>query len=101
LFIRSVCIRVYLWLWALATNKRPQIYTDKHGLSDTDFDIERYKMEYKEQDFTGLKTLVDSADTIEKVQIELTTGVFTEFMVRRIERKYDGKTFIAFLNPPN
>ena len=75
--------------------------TDKHGISDEDYEIERYKAEYKLEDFTGLKDLVDSADTMEHLQIELVDGVFTDFIVRQIKRKYDGKTFIAYLNPPD
>jgi hypothetical protein len=75
--------------------------TDKHGLSDEDFEVERYKAEYKENDFAGLKDLVDAADTMEHLQIELTAGVWTDFIVRHIKRKYDGKTFIAYLNPPD
>jgi len=74
--------------------------TDKHGLSDEDFEIERYKAEYKQEDFAGLKALVDAADTIEHIQIELSEGVFTDFIVREVKRKYDGKTFVAYLNPP-
>lgn len=74
--------------------------TENHGLSDQDFDLERYKMEYKSGDFTGLKEIVDTADTIEKVLIETVKDTWLEFMVRRVERKFDGKTFIAILNPP-
>lgn len=74
--------------------------TEKQGLSDQDFEVERYKMEYKNGDFPELKNLVDTADTIEKVSIETQKDIWLEFMVRRIERKFDGKTFIAILNPP-
>lgn len=74
--------------------------TENHGLSDQDYDLERYKMEYKSGDFVQLKGLVDAAGTNEKVQIETVEGVWLEFMVRRIERKFDGKTFVAILNPP-
>lgn len=74
--------------------------TENHGLSDQDYDVERYKMEYKNGDFSGLKQAVDTADSIERVFIETIKDTWLEFMVMRIERKFDGKTFIAILNPP-
>lgn len=74
--------------------------TEKLSLSDQDYDIERYKMEYKSGDFQGLKQLIDAAGTNETVSIETQNGIWLDFIVRKIETKYDGKTFIAFLNPP-
>lgn len=74
--------------------------TENHGLSDQDYDVERYKMEFKSGDFVELKKVIDTADTIEKVYIEIEKDTWLEFMVRHIERKFDGKTFIATLNPP-
>ena len=73
--------------------------TEKHGLSDVDFNIARYVMEYMQGDFEGLKEAVATGNTTERVTIETTTGVFLEFVVRRTETKYDGKTIIAFLTP--
>jgi hypothetical protein len=73
--------------------------TEKHGLSDQDYNIERYQMEYKNGDFEGLKEKIAAGD-LENVKIELKPGVIGTFAVRRIETKYDGKTIVAFLNEP-
>lgn len=73
--------------------------TESQTLSEQDYNIEDPIMEYKKGDFLTLQQLV-SEGIKEKVKIELTTGVFTEFIIRRIESKYDGKTILAFLNPP-
>lgn len=72
--------------------------TEKHGLSDVDFNAERYQMEYWVNDFVGLKDSV-TAGIVERVTIETDEGVSLQFLVRRIERKYDGKTIIAYLSP--
>lgn len=72
--------------------------TEKHGLSDVDFNAERYQMEYWVNDFVGLKESVSSG-TVERVTIETDEGTNLQFLVRRIERKYDGKTIIAYLSP--
>lgn len=73
--------------------------TDKHELSNVDYMVERYVMEYKEGDFTGLKNAVARGET-ESVSIAMENDITLQFMVRRTETKYDGKTIIAFLNPP-
>lgn len=73
--------------------------TDKHDLSNVDYQIERYIMEYKEGDFTGLKNAVARGDN-ESVLIKMENDVTLQFLVRRTESKYDGKTIIAMLNPP-
>lgn len=73
--------------------------TDKHELSNVDYMVERYVMEYKAGDFTGLKEAVARGDN-ESVKIIVDNDVTLLFMVRRIESKYDGKTIIATLNPP-
>ena len=72
--------------------------TEKTGLSDVDFNVDRYVMEYQRTDFDGLKQSVSNGGN-EKVIIETVTGVFREFYIRRIETKYDGKTVLAILNP--
>jgi len=74
--------------------------TEKHGLSDVDFNIERYIMEYQRGDFEGLHEAVKNGDT-ERVTIETSEAVFLPFIVRRTETKYDGKTIVAYLNPVN
>jgi hypothetical protein len=72
--------------------------TEAHGLSDVDYNIERFLMEYQYGDFKGLKQAVANGET-ERVSIELSDGLLKPFIVRRIETKYDGKTIVAFLNP--
>jgi len=76
--------------------------TEATGISDNDYNIERYVMEYQAGDFDGLKESVAKGGD-EKVRIETEggTGVYLEFFVRRTERKYDGKTIVAILNPVN
>jgi hypothetical protein len=73
--------------------------TDKHNLSNADYMVERYVMEYKEGDFRGLKNAVARGEN-ESVKIKLDDNVTLLFIVRRTESKYDGKTIIAMLNPP-
>lgn len=72
--------------------------TEKHGLSDNDYNLERYQIEFAHNDFIGLKDAVARGDN-EKVRI-VKDGVILEFFVRRLETKFDGKTIVAFLNPP-
>lgn len=73
--------------------------TEKHKLSDVDFEIERYVMEYRNTEFIGLKKSMDEGGD-EQVIIEVSKNIFLTFLVRRIETKFDGKTIIAYLNPP-
>lgn len=73
--------------------------TEKHDLSNADYNIERYVMEYKEGDFKGLKNAVTRGEN-ESVQIKIKEDVTLMFLVRRIITKYDGKTITAMLNPP-
>ena len=73
--------------------------TESQKLSDADFTIERYIMEYKAGQFKGLKTSLDSGAN-EKIKIETMPGEFFEFYIRRMETKFDGKTIVAYLNPP-
>ena len=73
--------------------------TDKHPFSNVDFIVEEYVMEYKEGDFTGLKNAVARGET-ENVRIKMENDVTLQFLVRRTESKYDGKTIRAMLNPP-
>lgn len=73
--------------------------TEKHPLSNVDYIVERYVMEYKEGDFVGLKEAVARGEN-ESVKIVMDGAVTLLFMVRKTETKYDGKTIIATLNPP-
>ncbi|HJT73278.1 MAG TPA: hypothetical protein VJ720_04645 [Chitinophaga sp.] len=73
--------------------------TEKHELSNVDYIVERYVMEYKEGDFTGLKEAVARGEN-ESVKIIVADTVTLLFMVRKTETKYDGKTITATLNPP-
>lgn len=73
--------------------------TDKHELSNVDYIVDRYVMEYKEEDFIGLRNAVARGDN-ETVKIIIGDSVTLSFLVRRTETKYDGKTIIATLNPP-
>lgn len=73
--------------------------TEKHDLSNVDYQVERYVMEYKEGDFVGLKAAVDRGDN-ESVSIIVKEDITLTFLVRRMETKYDGKTITAILNPP-
>lgn len=71
--------------------------TAKQGLSDNDYNVERFVMEYKRGDFQGLKQSVERGFD-ERVFITTDEGITLEFFVKRIESKYDGKTMIAYLN---
>lgn len=72
--------------------------TSKHDLSNVDYDIEDYMIEYKMGDFEGLKESVGAGNN---ERVRMTKGNTTfEFLVRRCISKYDGKTIIAYLNPP-
>lgn len=73
--------------------------TEKHELSNVDYIVERYVMEYKEGDFTGLKEAVARGEN-ESVKIIVDNSTTLLFMVRKTETKYDGKTIMATLNPP-
>ena len=70
--------------------------TEKTGLSDNDYSTERYQMEYLVTDFVGLKDAVAAGGT-ERVSIEVDEAITLTFIVRRTERKVDGKTIVAFL----
>ena len=72
--------------------------TDKHELSNVDYEIEQYLIEYKMGDFDGLKQSVGEGNN-ERIRITK-DGITFEFLVRRCTSKYDGKTIIAYLNPP-
>ncbi|WP_153799070.1 hypothetical protein [Foetidibacter luteolus] len=69
--------------------------TEKFGLSDNDYEIDAYYMEYRKGTFLGLKSSVN-AGSLETVTIETQDGP-TDFFVKGIKAKYDGRTIIATL----
>jgi len=71
--------------------------TQKYELSNMDYQPERWRMEYRYPFFAGLKESVDE-NTNETVTITLPGGD-TDFFVRKVESLFDGKTFIAYLEP--
>lgn len=72
--------------------------TEKHGLSNVDFESERYQMEFQKGDFDGMKEAVAAGEN-ERVFIQTTETDNLQFVVQRTETKFDGKTIIAFLRP--
>lgn len=59
-----------------------------------EYDPTAWEMEYKDGDFPGLKERVDRRDSKERVNI-----AGTEYWVKQILTKFDGKTFVASLKP--
>lgn len=74
--------------------------THKTEIDHNDFTLEQHRMEYYESDFPGLFESVEDAGT-ERVRIEVSAGVFESFVVKRCEKKGDGKTIIAILTSTN
>lgn len=72
--------------------------TQKLELGQNDFSLERFAMEYYETDFPGLYESVSDANN-ETVIIEVSEGVLQTFIVKRCEKKYDGKSILAILTP--
>lgn len=72
--------------------------TDEHGVGEVDYNNPRHQIEYKIEDFTGLQQSVFNGGT-ELVKVTM-KGITYQFLVRRCETKYDGKTIVAYLNPP-
>jgi len=71
--------------------------TEKYEVSNMQYDPFSWRMEYRYPFFTGLKPSVDNNEN-ETVTITLPGGD-TEFYVRRVDTKFDGKTFTAYLEP--
>lgn len=69
--------------------------TEKYQLSNMDFKPERWSMQYRYPLLQGLKESTDE-NTDETVTIALPAGN-VQFLVRRVETEFDGKTFIAYL----
>ena len=72
--------------------------TKKVNAGENDFLLEDCKMEYYENDFPGLFESVQDANN-EKIKVEVSKDVFQDFIIKRCEKKYDGKTIIAILTP--
>lgn len=72
--------------------------SEKYGMSDIEFQVDGYRAEYLSTDFIGLKESVDNSG-IERITIETDVDNNVTFMVRRIVKKYDGKTIVAYLSP--
>lgn len=70
--------------------------SDKFELNQNDYSLEHYKMEYYESDFPGLHEKVADRSN-EKISIEVSNGVFQNFIVKACDPKGDGKTIIATL----
>jgi len=68
---------------------------DKYELADEDYQPYDFKMEYRLPFFPGLKESTDR-NAKEKVTI-MTRGVEKRFFVRKVIKKYDGATCIAYL----
>lgn len=71
--------------------------TQKYELSNMDFMPSHWSMEFRYPFFPGLKLSVDGNEN-ETVIITLPGGD-TEFYVRKVDSKFDGKTFTAYLEP--
>lgn len=67
-------------------------YRDEYG--KVEYDPNQYRMEWKEPDFVGLKAAVDANETTEVVVIE-----GNSFEVMKVHQVFDGRTYIAILNP--
>lgn len=70
--------------------------TEKEKLFSADYDPDKLKMEFNHSDFMGLKAAVDYDPDAEKVVITL-GEVDYNFKVKSVSRKWDGKTFEAYL----
>lgn len=67
--------------------------SDKEKLADASYSPEKIWMEYKAGDFDGLKESADDSN-FETITI---SGIGV-FVIKSIDQKYDGKTFVAYLN---
>ncbi len=71
--------------------------TDKYEINSMAYDEKIWRMEYRHPYFKGLKKSVDSGVN-EKISIELNTGC-KQFHVRKVDTKFDGITYVAYLQP--
>ena len=68
--------------------------TEEMKIAEVDYDPGAWRMEYKIDDLPGLEDAANARASKEVVIIEE-----TEYYVRKVHRKFDGKTFIAELQP--
>lgn len=75
--------------------------TDKYDVDGEDYDPYTYRMEYRKPFFEGLKDSVDASGK-EFVQVALPAyqGGLTNFIVRKIDTRFDGNICIAYLEIP-
>jgi hypothetical protein len=81
-----------------ATKQARVLYKDataRMDIIDAEFQNEKYMMEFQPSDFPGLRESVKLGE-IEAVTITI-KAVPVPFYIRRIETKFDGKTFVAYL----
>ncbi len=71
--------------------------TQKYEISNMEYQPTTWRMEYRYPHFAGLKESVDS--TVDETVIITLPGGETDFYVRRVESLFDGKTFVAYLEP--
>lgn len=85
----------YVCTWGAETRrvgfKNP---TEEMRLAGVDYDPSAWVMEYRDDHFTGLEAAVAVRGAAEVVEIE-----GREYYVRKISRKFDGRTFVAELQP--
>lgn len=68
--------------------------TEDMKLAGVDYAPDHWRMEYQIDDFPGLETAANRRQSAEIVEIE-----GTQYYVRKVSKKFDGKTFIADLQP--
>lgn len=68
--------------------------TEEMKIAGVDYDPGAWRMEYYLGDLPGLETAANARASKEVIVIE-----GTEYYVRKVHRKFDGKTFIAELQP--
>lgn len=89
--------------WVPANGSQPGGYTvrvlfnnptDKKNLAGVEYDPFNWKMEYRFDNFPGLKQAADTMTTAEVVTIE-----GRQYYIRSVNAKWDGQTYIATLEP--
>lgn len=68
--------------------------TEDMKLAGVDYAPDHWRMEYQIGDFDGLFVAANRRQSAEVVEIET-----VEYYVRKVSKKFDGKTYIADLQP--
>jgi hypothetical protein len=85
----------YVCTWgALEARVTFQNPTEEMKVAGVDYDPTAWVMEYRYEDFPGLELAVSKRGAVETVTIE-----GQQYDVRKITRKFDGKTYLAQLQP--